>query len=419
MTPSSHAKSAAIALLAVLLACDPGGTPPNGDSGGSTTVFEPSDVHALGTSDVLALVEDLEVLPDGTVWVLNSVEPLLIAFDADGGLQAAQGRLGGGPEEFGAPAGFVEGGIGGGAWLLDYQRHALREVLAREGPARSLPLPRETLPPGSVSGTNPFRGRARTARVGEEVLVPRRAGDLDTPVAGIWRSMWSADLVAVAMDANGSVAREVLSLGAVLGDPAGHFSVEGSGLPFPFWYRLWTVCGGDELRVYDRLRNEVRRFTPAGVEIGANPLPPVSLTDVSARQFARAMFDLATVARMGEVPSGGIQVSAADSSEILSAFEAGLTASGSELANLLPRYVDLHCDSEGTQWVQPFDIDSPGPTFGGLRGGRLWLRTTAGGATDRFRMPTRFDPYRFTPRRIWGVQRDELDVATVAWIDLP
>lgn len=34
-------------------------------------------------------------------------------------------------------------------------------------------------------------------------------------------------------------------------------------------------------------------------------------------------------------------------------------------------------------------------------------------------LPERFDPYRFTGDRIWGVLRDELDVASVAWIETP
>ena len=76
---------------------------------------------------------------------------------------------------------------------------------------------------------------------------------------------------------------------------------------------------------------------------------------------------------------------------------------------MLPRYVDYRCDNEGTQWIQPFDIDTPGPLMGGLRGGRVWLRITTDGETEEIRLPDSFDPYRFTPDKIWGVQRDELD----------
>lgn len=376
----------------------------------------PSDVHAFGISDQIAIVDDLEVLPDGSVWVLNSLEPLFVGFDPTGDVATSYGRLGGGPDEFGEAAGFVEGGIEGGAWVIDTQRLSLREVAGPDRGGREVSLPRESLPPQSIFGTNPFRVWVRTARVGDQVLIPRRA-ETEMTVTGIWLSIWTADIVAV--DVGSSTARDVLSLRSVLGDPSEHFDVEGSGISFPFWYRLWTVCSDDELRVYDRLGNQVRRFTPEGTELPAEALPPVTLTDVSPRQFATALFDLAAVAGMGEVPNGGIGMSSADSARVLREFLPRVNAGRSELANLLPRYVDLRCDSEGTQWIHAFDIDTPGTAFGGLRGGRVWLRTTTDGETRSVRMPDRFDPYRFTPDRIWGVQRNELDVATIAWIAVP
>jgi hypothetical protein len=57
--------------------------------------------------------------------------------------------------------------------------------------------------------------------------------------------------------------------------------------------------------------------------------------------------------------------------------------------------------------------------MGGLRGGTAWLRITPGGVSQEIHLPERFDPYRFTSERIWGVLRDELDVASVAWIEAP
>jgi hypothetical protein len=35
------------------------------------------------------------------------------------------------------------------------------------------------------------------------------------------------------------------------------------------------------------------------------------------------------------------------------------------------------------------------------------------------RFPERFDALRFTSDRVWGVLRNELDVASVAWIEWP
>ncbi|MFW6201084.1 MAG: hypothetical protein ACOC8B_00780 [Gemmatimonadota bacterium] len=53
-----------------------------------------------------------------------------------------------------------------------------------------------------------------------------------------------------------------------------------------------------------------------------------------------------------------------------------------------------------------------------------WLSVTGSrirpdGAVREVRLPVRFDALSFTPERIWGVQRDRLDVASIAWIGLP
>jgi hypothetical protein len=136
--------------------------------------------------------------------------------------------------------------------------------------------------------------------------------------------------------------------------------------------------------------------------------------EVTPRQFARVTFDLAVVERMGEVGSGNYSMTAADSAQILNASIQRLSASPQQLANLLPRYVDFRCAADGTQWIQPIDLDMPG-----LKGGPLWLRIAPGGEIDKVRLPDRFDPYRFKPEKIWGVQRDEYDVASLAWIDVP
>jgi hypothetical protein len=53
---------------------------------------------------------------------------------------------------------------------------------------------------------------------------------------------------------------------------------------------------------------------------------------------------------------------------------------------------------------------------GRSEGGGAWLRIMPDGAAEETHFPDRFDPYRFTAERIWGVQRDALDVASVAWM---
>jgi hypothetical protein len=147
--------------------------------------------------------------------------------------------------------------------------------------------------------------------------------------------------------------RNVLAL-AEIGDPRPHFDLAGSALPFPFWFRLWAVCTGDDVRVYDRLRNEVHRFTGDGVELAAITLPTADDWEVTRAQYARAMFRVAAMEAAGAVPSSDqIEVPPSDSAEIMDGFMSRVDASPEQLANLLPRYTDLRCDEKGTLWMQP------------------------------------------------------------------
>jgi hypothetical protein len=81
---------------------------------------------------------------------------------------------------------------------------------------------------------------------------------------------------------------------------------------------------------------------------------------------------------------------------------------------VLPQYVDLRCDDAGRTWLRPMDLDA-----GGMVGSATWLRIDRDGAVREVTFPERFDPYRFTDGKAWGVVRDELDVAALAWLELP
>jgi len=199
-----------------------------------------------------------------------------------------------------------------------------------------------------------------------------------------------------------------VSLGDLLDDPSAGFVATDGG--FPLWYRLWAVCG-DQLRVYDRVRNQFRGFTASGEEVAAIELPPVRLTEVTPQEFARAVFPLRQAEVTGAV---GTRLSAEDSVRVLNQIAQGLDGTPRQLAAYLPRYVDFRCSSDSALWLHPIDLE-----IGALKGGRQWLRITPDGAAREVLLPVGFDALRFTRERIWGVQRDELDVASVAWIALP
>ena len=401
--------AAGLASLA-LVACE--GTPGGASSDGPIVVAA-ANLHVLSMPDSVAVVEDLAALTDGTVWVSNSVEPLFVGIGPEGEVLGAHGRVGGGPDEFGAPSGFVVGGLDGEAWVFDRRRHALIRVSTPDQPRAEIPLPREAIPPGTVmTGMSLTGNSVRTARLGGEVILPRRAGTGEIEATSFWTTIWNADLVAV--DPGSGSVRTVVSLPRVLGDLTAHFEeVSGGFPPFPFWYRLWAVCVDDEIRLYDFVRDELRGFGADGVEL--EPLPvPAPFTEATPREFARAAFDLAAAEAARAVRPGFADMSAADSARILDRVVSRLEGTPTELASLLPKYVDFRCADDGTMWLRPLDLDR-----GGMRGGPAWLRVAPDGETRQVRFPERFDPYRFTSDRIWGVLRDELDVASVAWVETP
>ncbi|MDE2877381.1 hypothetical protein [Candidatus Palauibacter soopunensis] len=157
-----------------------------------------SVVEVLGTSDSLAVVRDLEVLADGSVWVLNSQEPYFMGFGADGGSLGAHGSPGGGPDEFPMPSAFVTGGWEGETWVLDLMHHALIRVSRLEAGWEQFSLTSTSVPRGSVrSGMSMLEASVRTARLGREVIVPHSTATMDGGVLQFRYGLLGADLVAV------------------------------------------------------------------------------------------------------------------------------------------------------------------------------------------------------------------------------
>ena len=363
-------------------------------------------VQILGTSPSIAVVRDLDVTGDGSVWLLNSVEPLFIGFRSGGVALPEHGTEGGGPEEYRFPLGFVERGYEDQSWVVDFGRHSLIRVSAPDSGWMEVPLPRDSLPPGSLmGGMDILSPSLRTGRLGSEIIVPRTTGSMDAGVVAFRMATLQADLMAFE-PASGST-RLVVSLGEVLGDPLSGFVATDGG--FPLWYRLWTVCG-DGIRVYDRNRDEVRGFDLEGREVEAISLPE-SFREATATQFGKAVFALRQAEVTGAV---GPRLSAEDSARVLREIVGGVQGSPRELAAYLPRYVDMRCSPDGTLWMHPLDLDA-----GGLKGGRRWLRMVPGQQWQGVDFPPAFDAYRFTADRIWGVQRDEVDVGSVAWMAIP
>lgn len=394
----------ALSTTAFLVGC--GGAP--ADDPTAPLELSASEIEVLGTSESLSVVQDLEVLPDGSVWAFNSVEPYFIGFGRDGELLGAHGRPGGGPEEFPMPSAFLTGGWEGEAWVFDLRRHAMIRISRPDAAWAEIPLRSESLPPGSIrGGMNLLSAAVRTARLGGEIVVPRARPPGDGGMLALRLSLLGADLVAVDPETAGT--RTLVTLGDVLDDPSGDFVPSEGG--FPQWYRLWAPCGENLVRVYDRVRNQLRGFDGSGSEVAPVDLPPVPFTEVSPRQFAGAVFELRQAELTGDVRG---RLGDADRQRLLNQMAQGVSGSPRELATYLPHYVDFRCSEDGTMWLHPFDPDA-----GGLNGGPRWLRISPDGVARDVYLPDRFDALRFSDSRIWGVYRDELDVPSVASIPLP
>ncbi len=406
------APAASVCLVAIALACATflascADAPSPGDPEGPLDLSA-SAIDVLGSSESLAIVQDLEVLGDGSVWVLNSGEPFFVGFGPGGESLGTHGRHGGGPREFPMPSAFVTGGWDGEAWIFDLVRHAFIRISRPDAEPAEIALPSGDLARGTVrGGMNMLTPTVRTARFGREIIVPRSNPPAEGGALAMRYSLLRADLAA--LDPLSAEARVLVSLGDVLEDPSGDFIPSEGG--FPQWYRLWAVCGDDHVRVHDRVRNQLRGFDGSGTETGPIDLPPVPFTEVTPRQFAATVFALRQAELTGDVRA---RLSADDRERLLDEMVRGIRGEPHELASYLPRYVDLRCGVDGTVWLHPFDPDA-----GGLKGGPLWLRITANGVAREVRLPDRFDAFRFSGSRIWGIHRDELDVPSVASIGLP
>lgn len=405
------ALTAALSAAALLATCD---DTPADDAPLAPIEFSASDIEVIGSSDSLAVVQDMEVLSDGSVWVLNSQPPFFTGFGPGGESLGAHGRSGGGPDEFPMPSGFVAGGWDGDAWAFDFVRHAIIRISQPGEGLAVIPLRSADLPAGSVKGGMNMLGSAvRTARLGSEIIVPRSTATMESGPLQFRFSLLLADLVAV--DPRTGATRDLIALSEALDDPSGDFiPTEGA---FPLWYRLWAPCGEDLVRVHDRVRNQLRGFDGSGAEADPIELPPVPFTDITPRQFAAAVFRMRQAQLTSDVAA---RMTEEDSLRVLDRIARTVRGRPHELASYLPRYVDLRCTGDGTIWMHPLD-----PDVGGLSGGSRWLRIASdaagipAGTVQEVYLPDRFDAFRFTESRIWGISRDENDIPSVASIALP
>lgn len=397
----------ALCIPAVLAACE---AAPVDEVTGAPIELSESAIEILGGSDSLVVARDLEIASDGSIWILNSTEPLFVGFGPDGEALGSHGQSGRGPRDFPMPAGFVAGGWQGEVWALDLMRHAMIQVSRPDADWVEISLRSASLFPGTVrGGRSMLGGSVRTARLGREFIVPRTSATMEGGVLNFRFSLMRPDLVA--FDPETGETRTLVALTDVLEDPSSTFDPIEGGFGFPLWYRLWASCGENAIRIYDRVTNQLRGFDGSGAELAPIILPPVPFTEVTARQFAGAIFAIRQAELTGDVWS---RLSPEDSVRVMNQMVRSVQGRPHELASYLPRYVDFRCSQDGMMWLNPVDLNA-----GGLKGATMWLRIAPDGVIREVRLPERFDALRFSDSRVWGVYRDELDVPSVASIALP
>lgn len=387
-----------ILLVAGAAGCGDAG-PGGGGTGEAETTVALEDIHTVGGSDVIARVRDLQPLDDGSIWVLNTVEPYFVQFDPAGRPVRAWGRTGDGPLEFRRPTALVRGPAGDDVWAYDRGHNTIIQISGPEEPRVEIRLPPDSLPAGRLVSTANIGVGSEFAWIepyGNGFVMARRSlSAIEHQVPGAYE----ADLIAIARTPTGNAASltRLLTLRDIVGDPMDRYGGAAVFLPIP----LWSFCPDRTLAVYDPLENVVQRVESNGIERARHALPPerrVALTD-------DRMFRMIYRLMLQEMPAGGRP----DSVEFRRQLEAEMRAFSSEFASVFPEYNALACGSGSTVWLQFYDVDAE-PT--------LWLRIEPDGTTRRVRFPERFTPYRFTGGRIWGVLRDEFDVATLAWTEV-
>jgi hypothetical protein len=372
---------------------------PRADAGTETTApaagaEADADVHVLGTSESLARVVDMVIQDDGTIWVLNQTEPYFIAFDANGVVQRAWGRQGGGPSEFRGPRSLVVG-PDGDVWAFDPGAHGLARVSVEESEPKRIAFPRDSLPPNRLVAMEylglPEGPLWLGAAAGRFVL------GRSQPARDVGRPLYGSEIVSIGDTGAPSV---VLALGDHMPGPPPEFANAALFVPNP----LWDVCPEGVLALYDPVQNTVRRLTLDGTETtAAVPLPAAKRLEVTPDRVFGLMYRFMTAMMPADERP--------DSAFMHAAFEAEFSEASAEMSPVFPEYANIQCTADATIWLQPFNVD------GSLGRGPLWLRIS-GDEVRELRLPERFEPFRFVPGRVYGVTLDELDIPSIAWVEI-
>ena len=412
-TPSREPISPTFLPLSLLFALACSGDASNGApfetvAASDTEVVPAEAVQVTKPSDQIASIVDLAFDADGTVWVLNTTEPFFVAISDRGEVLDHRGRLGDGPGEFRSPSNLLHAGRPPQVWALDSRARKLARVDGPDDKIEELFLPQESGTAGAgvlswEDTPNDEASRGWIAGGEDGFLFTWSEGEGES----LLRRMWDFEVVHLSLD---TATNTVLTSVDLLGDPTVRYGEWGELHPVP----AWTACPDGRMALYDPQTNSIRRLTQGGEELGSHALPPERLLKVTLERAFALLYRPMMLAM--ERPDGPqTEGFPTDSAALFEMFKAEVGPSISE-TDLFPEYKHLACAGpSGTLWLQIFNAESTGRSLGD---GPEWLRIGPDGVVRQVVFPPNFAPLRFTDDRVWGSHKGELDVESVAWIEL-
>lgn len=390
--PFGAGRLAAFALVASACTGDGGPTP-----SARTVTLTDEAIQPVATLDGVTRVVDLEATADGRVWVLNSTEPFFTVVAADGAIERAFGRQGGGPGEFDNPVTLVRGTGADEVWSYDWTRNALIRLTGGDAVQHPLPdsFPRPSLVSFKGAGINPAPPWIRHT---DEGFLFARARDVHAESA---LHLWDADLFVVS-ERDGREPTVDLPVADLLGDPSSRFGAASILIPYP----LWAACPDGTRALYDPLANALRLFSAEGAEGSPRKLPD----EPGYAMTADLVFEMFFRQLAADRPAS--QLPDMEQMRALTRDQNEGFVSGS--APDFPEYAELECTRDGTLWLRRFD-----PAAGRLGLGHAWVGIGSDGVRVEIEVPRSFTTHRVTAERFWGVMRDSLGVETLSWIEMP
>lgn len=381
----SAAQLLMLAVLPMLKACGDGSGAPMAEP----LIVEDSHLQVLDTAARLTDVRDVMSTDDGSIWVLDAMEPFVHIYGAEGEHQLATGRKGRGMGEMLFPTFLlnVDGGVE--VWDRGTQR---RLLISSDGTI----VDRGRIDRGllfharsdilQVTYGAPFRSRVMAGSVITTVYPKGLLTDVDYRSGQIVRVQDDQLQVLLQFE-------DVLDAG-VSGDEAARHLV---GIP------LWDACPDGSLRVFDPDYGRLFHLDSSGrvrdtLDLAVSTEP---LRTEHIRRYLRGMV-------VQELGSGAV-----GDPDVEREVETLVRSHRREFGTKLPGGVDLRCDVSGRTWIAEFDNSVHSLGFGAN-----WL-VVDGNTSQRVRFPEGFRPFEIGPRRAIGIFTDSLDVQWLASALLP